>query len=200
MTAWHNNRAVFIYVKVIKMSGRLTKDLRERMARCVLNNAFEVKQKEADKNLRLAGDKIHADIYGAHLKAMQSLPKDWLPMSWYIRIAIAGQNHEVYFSENRITGEKHNYYRPKLYVGDEPICIEYLKAIDARDEVNKQRKAMEREVNAILFSVQTFKKLWEVWPESKSLLEKFVSKPSVAMLPAIQFKSLNEKLGLPVGE
>ena len=180
--------------------SRLTKDLRERMARCVLNNAFEVKQKEADKNLRLIGDKIYADIYGAHLKSMQSLPKDWLMVSWYIRTAIAGQNHEVYFSESRIIGLNHHSCRPKLYVGDEPICIEYLKAIDVRDEVNKQRKAMEREVNAILHSVQTFKKLWEVWPASKSLLEKFVSKPTVGMLPAIQFDKVNAALGLPVDE
>ena len=180
--------------------SRLTKDLRERMARCVLNNAFGVKEKEAEQALRLAGDKIHADIYGAHLKAMQSLPKDWLPMGWYVRVAIAGQNHEVYFSEKRITGDDHHYHRPKLYVGDEHVCLEYLQAIDVRDGVKKQRQAMEREVNAILFSVQTFKKLWEVWPASKSLLEKFVSKPTVAMLPAIQFDKVNAALGLPVDE
>lgn len=178
--------------------SRLTKELRERMARCVLNNAFEVKQKDAEKALRIAGDKIYADIYSDHLKAMQSLPKDWLPMNWYVRVAIAGQNHEVYFSEKRITGVEHHYYRPKLYVGDEPFCIEYLKAIDVRDEVKKQRQAMEREVGAILNSVQTFKKLWEVWPASKSILEKFESKPTVAMLPAIQFDKVNAALGLPV--
>ena len=59
---------------------------------------------------------------------------------------------------------------------------------------------MECEVNAILYSVQTFKKLWEVWPASKSLLEKFVSKPTAAMLPAIQFDKVNAALGLPVDE
>ena len=178
--------------------SRLTKGLRERMARCVLSNAFGAKEKEAEQALRLAGDNIYADIYGSHLKAMQSLPKDWLPMNWYVRIAIAGQNHEVYFSEKRITGIDQHYYRPKLYVGDEAVCIDFLKAIAVRDDVKKNRQAMEREVEAILNSVQTFKKLWEVWPASKSILEKFESKPTLAMLPAIQFDKVNAALGLPV--
>lgn len=178
--------------------SRLTKDLRERMARCVLNNAFGAKEKEAEQALRLAGDGIYTDIYGPHLKTMQSLPKDWLPMSWYVRIAIAGQNHEIYFSEKRIIGVDQHWYRPKLYVGDEVVCVEYLKAVAVCDDVKKNRQAMDREVEAILNSVQTFKKLWEVWPASKSILEKFESKPTVAMLPAIQFDKVNDALGLPV--
>ena len=180
--------------------SRLTKDLRERMARCVLNNAFEVKQKEADQNLRLAGDKIYDDIYGVHQKAMKSLPKDWLSTSHYIKIAIAGQTHQVYFTDGRLVGKDHQWSNAALYVGDEQVCIDFLKALDITGDMKKQRQAMEREVNAILYSVQTFKKLWEVWPASKSLLEKFVSKPTAAMLPAIQFDKVNAALGLPVDE
>lgn len=180
--------------------SRLTNDLRERMARCVLNNAFSAQEKEADQNLRLAGDKIYDDIYGAHQKAMKSLPEDWLKTSEYIRIAIAGQTHDVFFTESRLIGYEHYWRKPKLYVGDEQVCIDFLKALDVTEDMKKQRKAMEREVNAILHSVQTFKKLWEVWPASKSLLEKFVSKPTVGMLPAIQFDKVNAALGLPVDE
>ena len=44
----------------------------------------------------------------------------------------------------------------------------------------------------------TFKKLWEVWPECKSLLEKFEDKPAIAILPAVQVHRLNAALGLPV--
>lgn len=177
---------------------RLTNNLRERMAQSVLNNAFEAKQKEAERDLHLAGDKFHTDIYGAHLKAMQSLPNGWLPMNLRIRIAIAGQNHDVTFSEPRITGERHHYCRPKLYVGDEPIALEYLKAVDVVEDIKKQRNSMKHEVEAILNSVQTFKKLWTVWPASKSILEKFETKPVVALLPAIQFDKVNAALGLPV--
>lgn len=180
--------------------SRLTNDLRGRMAHCVLNNAFEAKEKEANQNLCLAGNKIYDDIYGAHLKAMKSLPKDWLKTSSYIKIAIAGQTHDVYFTESRLIGYEHYWQKPKLYVGDEQICIDFLKALDITGDIKKQRKAMEREVNAILHSVQTFKKLWEVWPASKSLLQNFEAKPSKVMLPAIQFDKVNAALGLPVDE
>jgi len=180
--------------------SRLTNDLRKRMARCVLDNAFAAQQKEFDQNLRLAGDKIYDDIYGAHQKAMKSLPEEWLNTSNYIRIAIAGQTHDVFFTDSRLIGYEHYWKKPKLYVGDEQVCIDFLKALDVAEDMKKQRKAMEREVNAILYSVQTFKKLWEVWPASKSLLEKYVSKPAVGMLPAIQFDKVNAALGLPVDE
>ena len=180
--------------------SRLTNDLRKRMARCVLDNAFAAQQKEFDQNLRLAGDKIYDDIYGDHQKAMKSLPEEWLNTSNYIRIAIAGQTHDVFFTDSRLIGHEHYWEKPKLYVGDEQVCIDFLKALDVAEDMKKQRKAMEREVNAILHSVQTFKKLWEVWPASKSLLEKYVSKPAVGMLPAIQFDKVNAALGLPVNQ
>ena len=179
--------------------SRLTNDLRERMARCVLDNAFSAQEKEANQNLRLAGDKIYDDIYGAHQKAMKSLPENWLKTSEYIRIAIAGQTHDVFFTDSHLIGHEHYWSKPKLYAGDEQVCVNFLKALDVTEDIKRQRKAMGREVDAILHSVQTFKKLWEVWPASKSLLEKFVSKPTMGMLPAIQFDKVNAALGLPVG-
>lgn len=180
--------------------SRLTKDLRERMARCVLNNAFDEKQAAAKSVLVQHGEVIYQDIYGPYLEAMHSLLKHYLYTTSIITVAIAGQRHDVSLCNSKPVGDYQRYYNEygKMYVGDEQIALDYLKAANVVEDLKKQRSAMEQEVKAILNSVPNFKKLWEVWPECKTLLEKFVSKPSVVMLPAIQFDKVNAALGLPV--
>lgn len=183
--------------------SRLTKQLREKMLETVLDHAFTAKQQAAERIKIVAGEKIYTDIYGSHLIAMESLPKGILAKSRYIYVAIAGQKHCVYFGESRLIGHKHSDRygdNAKLYVGDETVSQEFMKAVEAVDKLQSERKSMQREVNAVLESVQTFKKLWEVWPECKSLLEKFEQKPAIAILPAVQVHRLNAALGLPVDE
>ncbi|WP_010114708.1 Nmad5 family putative nucleotide modification protein [Acinetobacter sp. P8-3-8] len=182
--------------------SRLTKSLREAMLETILSHAFDAKQKNAKQQEIIAGEKVYQDIYGSHLIAMESLPKGFLEKSSYFYISIAGRSHCIRLSESRLVGCRHDnsYFKAKLYVGDEAIAIEYQKAVDVCEDFDIKRKQMSREINPVLESVHTFKKLWEVWPESKSLLEKFEEKPTIAILPAVQVNKLNAALGLPVSE
>ena len=181
--------------------SRLTKSLREAMLETILSHAFDAKQKNAKQQKIIAGEKVYQDIYGSHLIAMESLPKGFLPKSSAFYVAISGQTHTVQCSENRLIGKGHYDKwsdRAKLYVGDERVAIEFQKAVELCNDLESQRKSMSREISPVLESVHTFKKLWEVWPESKSLLEKFEEKPTIAILPAVQVNKLNAALGLPV--
>lgn len=184
--------------------SRLTNQIRQSMLKTVLNHAFLAIEESAKRVKFAAAENIYADVYGAHLNAMQSLPKGFLLKNNYIYVGIAGQVREIGFSESRVIGYKHDSRnssdKAKLYVGDEPVVLDWLKAVDACDDVKNRREAMHREVNAVLESVQTFKKLWEVWPECKTLLEKYEQKPTIAILPAIQVDRLNAALGLPINE
>ena len=110
---------------------------------------------------------------------------------------ISGQRHIVSLSESKPMSYESNCSRI-VFEADNPVAIAWLKANDKVNDIGEQRKAMCREVNAVLESVHTFKKLWEVWPECKSLLEKFEDKPAIATLPAVQVHRLNAALGLPV--
>lgn len=181
--------------------SRLTNQIRQSMLKTVLNHAFLAQEESTKRAKFAAAENIYADVYGAHLTAMQSLPKGFLLKNNYIYVGIAGQVHEINFKDSRLIGYKHDSRhsadKAKLYVGDEPVTTEWLKAVDACNDVKSRREAMYREVNAVLESVQTFKKLWEVWPECKSLLEKYEAKPAIAILPAIQVDRLNQTLGLP---
>lgn len=183
--------------------SRLTKQLREAMLDAILSHAFDAKQQAAKRAKITAGEKIYQDIYAPHLVAMESLPKGFLPKSSAFYIAISGQVHTVYCSESRLIGKGHYDKwsdKAKLYAWDEAVAKEFLVAVEQCQDLKTQREQMSREITPVLESVHTFKKLWEVWPESKSLLEKFEVKPAIAILPAVQVNKLNVALGLPVSE
>ena len=179
--------------------SRLTKSLREAMLETMLDHAFNAKQAAAEKSKSLAGEKVYEDVYGKHLTAMESLPKGFLEKSSIFYISIAGRSYSVRLSESRLVGYKHesSYYKAMLYKGDEAVAIAYQDAVEACNDLDAQRNNMSKEIAPVLESIQTFKKLWEVWPESKSLLEKFEEKPTIAILPAVQVAKLNSALGLP---
>lgn len=171
------------------------------MLETVLDHAFTSKQQAANRELISAGEKVYTDIYGAHLIAMESLPKGFMDRGRHVYIAIGGQKYCVELSQQKNIGYNHDSRHgncAKLYVGDEPVAQKFMKAAEVVRDIKAQRDQMHREVNAVLESVHTFKKLWEVWPECKSLLEKFEDKPAIAILPAVQVDRLNSALGLPV--
>ena len=183
--------------------SRLTKQLREAMLDAILSHAFDAKQQAAKQAKITAGEQVYQDIYAPHLVAMESLPKGFLPKSSAFYIAIAGQKHAVECSESRLIGRHHGdrYYEgAKLYVGDEDVAKKFMAAVEHCRDLKAQREQMSREITPVLESVHTFKKLWEVWPESKTLLDKFEVKPAIAILPAVQVDKLNVALGLPVSE
>ena len=179
--------------------SRLTKQLREKMLETVLDHAFDVKQKQAKAELIAAGDALYMNHHGEHLKTMQKLPASFLYKQGRMDTNIGGQRHIVSLSESKPMSYESNCSRI-VFEADNPVAIAWLKANDKVNDIGEQRKAMCREVNAVLESVHTFKKLWEVWPECKSLLEKFEDKPVIAILPAVQVHRLNAALGLPVDE
>ena len=178
--------------------SRITKQLREAMRNTLLDNAFVDDLKKAKQELLNAGEKIYQDIYGKHLIAMESLPKHWLEKSNHIFIGIGGQVHIVDFNDPRIIGYLHDsrHSCPKLYVGDEQVVLDYLKCKKAKDDIKDKRSKMYHEITALLESVTTFKKLWEVWPDCKPLLEKYEVKPVPSLFPAVQIKNINDGLGL----
>lgn len=181
------------------MSGRLTKQLREAMLNTVLDHAFLDKAKQAKDSLLAAGDNLYIDYHGDHLKTMQKLPTNYLYKKSRMDTNIGGQRHIVHLGESKPMSYESNHSRI-VFQADNTIAIAWLRANDNVNDINKQQDSMRREVSAVLESVHTFKKLFEVWPECKPLLDKFEQKPTIAILPAIQVKSLNEKLGLPSGK
>jgi hypothetical protein len=75
------------------------------------------------------------------------------------------------------------------------MTIKHEGVANRRDDLITERNQLKREIRAILYSVSTFKKLYDVWPE----VSKFTAdiEVNVAMqLPAVKVDSINQKIGL----
>lgn len=174
----------------------LSQATRQTMREAVLNHAFQAKEEAAKNELIAAGVALYMSVHADYLPAMRKLPSGFCYKSSNFKVNIGGQAHDAWLDEARLMA--HQSYNGRYPIeANNPFGIAYLQANDKKKDLEKQRKSMSNQVTAILESVRTFKKLWEVWPEAKPILEKYEAKPPAAYLPAIQFDKVNAALGLP---
>jgi hypothetical protein len=80
--------------------------------------------------------------------------------------------------------------------GDNPLVQKFLDADKALKDLQSSHDQIEDNVKAVVYSVNTTKRLIEVWPESAELIPKDIEVIR-AGLPAINFTSLNASIGIP---
>lgn len=184
--------------------ARITKALRENMLKVLSNHGFEKAHVEAYKTMLAVGDKVYADVYAEHLAAMQSLPNGFFYRRREFKIVCGGRYFQVEFSNAKPIPYNHDIYSgngavAKIYDAGDKLITEYEHAFEALKEVKRARSAAKDQANGVLESVTTFKKLWEVWPDCRPILESF-DQESKTYPVSIPVQSLNAAFGLPVDE
>lgn len=84
--------------------------------------------------------------------------------------------------------------KPTL-TADNPLVQKFLDAEKALEDLKSSRQQIKDNVQAVVYSVSTTKRLIEVWPESAELIPREVEVVR-AGLPAINFESLNASIGI----
>ena len=85
--------------------------------------------------------------------------------------------------------------KPTL-TADNPLVQKFLDAEKALEDLKSSRQQIKDNVQAVVYSVSTIKRLIEVWPESAELIPTDVEVVR-AGLPAINFENLNASIGIP---
>ncbi|WLS77388.1 Nmad5 family putative nucleotide modification protein [Erwinia pyri] len=86
-----------------------------------------------------------------------------------------------------------------LFAADHVITKDFDVIFAEEAKVEKRKEEIEKTVWAALNSVQTIKRLIEVWPESQELIPENVESVRAA-LPALKVEDLNKMIGLPTSE
>jgi hypothetical protein len=88
-----------------------------------------------------------------------------------------------------------------VFIGDDPLWVEYqsarelTKAFNKTVEAHKEtRQLYTEEVDQVLQGVNTTGQLLEQWPEILPYLPSNLNNPSNINLPSISVKKLNEQL------
>lgn len=90
---------------------------------------------------------------------------------------------------------KSNNDKPTL-LADNPLVQKFLDAEKVVEELDSSAKGIKANVKAVVYNVNSTKRLVEVWPEAAELIPSEIEVVRAAV-PAINFESLNASIGIP---
>ena len=90
---------------------------------------------------------------------------------------------------------KSNNDKPTL-LADNPLVQKFLDAEKVVEELDSSAKGIKANVKAVVYSVNSTKRLVEVWPEAAELIPSEIEVVRAAV-PAINFENLNASIGIP---
>jgi hypothetical protein len=181
-------------------SRKLTKEMRLRIERTILNKAAtkrqEIMKEESDKLAReVVAARCGADVW----KKVARIPKGWLSSPNNVSVYAPGVGHcYLYFKERTPTPRLGVDYQMDNGLQRADIPPDLLdKVIDFHNRergMQAELRVLEAQVRGTLGSIATLEKLKETWPEAyKALPAEQLSAPP-NMLPAVRVEKLNEML------
>ncbi len=177
------------------MSVRLTNEIRNSISSAILNRLFNDRlSKLKDEEATLA-EVVYADLYlDGVQKQMHALPKGFLPSDNTLKIKSGDSYEFLKLKEHRLMAQMH-YHNWIVYDVDHPIAERLFHCVKDKESLGNERVESRAQINAVLQSVTTIKKLIEVWPEVQEFAEPFETK-TVCTALSLPIQELNTRLGL----
>lgn len=207
------------------MSVRLTNDARNKIvAAAMKKSGFPKRLEEARANVEKIKMECLIAAFGG-LKAYRRLVdrfntiKDKCKSLKAEGILISSVTNYSTWNANKmnlggmnISYPKHSVLGQKEFVGlhfiylddgakptltaDNPLVQKFLDAEKALQDLESSSRSIEENVKAVVYSVNSTKRLVEVWPEASELIPSEIEVVRAA-LPAIDFNNLNASIGIP---
>lgn len=183
---------------------RLSNRIRDEIIGKVLDHSFYDRLKLIEDEKRALYEETYDVLYPKELLDKMSelepfryddkgeyLPGDFYSSSRTFRIAYgyktdwANIKKAKPFASNRVN---------RLPI-DHPLTEKHDHICNRYDTLITERNTLRHEIRAILYSVSTFKKLYDVWPEVAQFTSDIEIKAEM-QLPAVKVDSINKRLGL----
>lgn len=207
------------------MSVRLTNDARRKIIAAAMDKSgFPKRIEEAEDNLEKIKMECLISAFGG-LKAYRRLVdriktiKDKCKSLKAEGILISSVTNYSTWNANKmnlggmnISYPSHSVLEQKEFVGlhfirldngakptltaDNPLVQKFLDAEKVLQDLESSSKSIEENVKAVVYSVNSTKRLVEVWPEAAELIPSDIEVVRAA-LPAIDFNNLNASIGIP---
>jgi hypothetical protein len=191
--------------------SRLTKDIREQMARKLVAYRYTNEAKELVQLNRTLADRAYAYLYPKELldamAVVEKAHRNAFDRSNKIRVNAGGYRvdigaplrsqwvkmeqaaHDGYLVVDRYTSDNHG-------INDVELSEEIKNFANRLRQFNDLCEAAYREAMAVLNTCSTGKKLAAAWPEAMPVIGSLI--PEVdRTLPTVQVADVNAKFGLP---
>ncbi|MDR9847061.1 Nmad5 family putative nucleotide modification protein [Herbaspirillum huttiense] len=169
----------------MKKDIRLNEQVRKGIVSKAIADSFSLRDKALKKLEQELADSIYLKQYSKDAELVKNIPQEWKVFSGMVTIVHEDfDNHwqsekprtELNMSETRVVPPVR---RPITLTG--PLASAAAKYAKHYMELKEEKRQAEAKLTSLLYSVNSVKKLLEVWPEGKP----FVPEANVvAMLPA----------------
>lgn len=191
--------------------SKLTKNIREEMARKLVQFRYTNEVKELVRLNRSLADRVYAHIYTKDVIAAMEVIQKAVKNSTYTssgievnaggyRVSIGGALHSRWVKFDQAA---HDGYRQVVTRGWDPHNITDEKLIEEIKAFGTRVRNFEdvcatayNEALSVLETMTTGKKLAEAWPEAIPVIGDLIPEGS-RTLPVVQVSAVNAKFGLP---
>lgn len=178
------------------MTERLHAMLRTKIINALLKHRFDP---EVDKlELRALG--LAVAVYNDQLPElgrMRRLPDGWLPKIEQIQVQFGEKWVHLVFKVPMIILASKDYPPFASYEADHKLSTEYFKLLEAKQDLEARKVQAKKAASVIIGEAKTVKQLLEAWPEVAPFIPE--AEPA-STLPAINMKTINQMLALPITE
>lgn len=182
------------------MSTRLTNSIRETILKKAIARAFDKKEAALEKLKSDFAQKLYSTTFWEYEQAMRALPRGFFKYREQRDISVRTDDGYVYLRKLDLRGEKPFPFLTEEFdlIGEgHPMRYAAMEVIGEMELLKVEQNEFERDCRAILWSVNTVKRLLEVWPEIEDLVPN-EPKKSVPIPYDLTIR-LNERLGISGG-
>lgn len=183
------------------MSERLTNSKRDAIVETLLDRGFSERFVQLAVRGKALLERMAVAAWEGHYNTIKKLPAELFPsvisISFY-----AGEVQGTLELEHPLPVPRkflHFYYKPQVdeahFPADPSLGDDFRAFVAEFNSTHADRKRTKNEIEGVVYSVNTYKKLYEVWPELKTVLP--AAEPIGNQQLAPHLPALNATLGLP---
>lgn len=178
------------------MTERLHAMLRVKIVHALLKHRFDPEVEKLElRELELAVAVYNDQLL--ELKRMQRLPDGWLPKIEQIHVQFGEKWVYLHFKVPMIVPTSKEFSPFAVYEAGHKRSTEYFKLLEAKQDLEARKTQARRAASVIIGEAKTVKQLLEAWPE----VAPFIPEAEAAStLPALNMKTVNQMLALPITE
>jgi hypothetical protein len=177
---------------------KLTNETRDQIVRSMAMEAVAKEKEALTKRENALAVKLWKAVYpAAERAAVAKLAEGWIRMDKCLRFNVCGMDVRLNTAEPVAVKASASGYCQRLGdIADEKLRDEYQAYYKDWETLKQKAQDIERQGKALLYSVTTFKKLEEIWPEGKKFYEKYRPISKGSSVPAALTSSLNTLVGI----
>lgn len=177
---------------------KLTNWQRDRIITAAIASKFEKQEKDFVKREDTLARKAYNHLFDEPTRRkIKALGDKWFRHCSCLRFNVNGQQHYLNLADDKRLATPYDTGCGLLGVLDGKVGEEVTAFANEKEQARIDKRQAEAKLKSLLYSISTFKRLKELWPEGKDFYKGMDEDATTKMgLPALRFDDVNQLLGI----